>query len=61
MVSADPSNSAAPLDPATVRPILPQDPAKVGAQHPDGRQVVVTGVRPKYERHGGLAKTGWRG
>lgn len=45
--------------PDKVRATQPQDPAKAGAQHPDGTQVGVVGLRPQYERHGGLAKTGW--
>ncbi|WP_425310945.1 hypothetical protein AADG42_14275 [Ammonicoccus fulvus] len=62
-VAAQASESAAPtsrtsIDPTTVRAERAQDPAKSGAQAPDGRKVEVKNVRPKIERYGGLAKTG---
>lgn len=62
------ADSAEVIDPTTVRPVLPQDPAKAGAQYPDGTRVTVAGVSAQLtsvttgtqpERVGGLAKTGW--
>ena len=47
------------IAPQEVRATRDQDPAKAGAQHPDGTRVAVAGLRPQYERRGGLAKTGW--
>jgi hypothetical protein len=47
----------APFDPTTVRSEQEQDPAKAGAQFPDGVQVPVTRTGVKESR-GGLARTG---
>lgn len=59
--SPKPATSALPktFDPKTIRATRGQDPLKAGALHLDGTQVRVAGLRPQYDRHGGLASTGW--